>query len=401
MRRKSRLSVVLYFEKGGTTMPGSYYLPAVNLIDFGAVAKVGSWIRTLGGSRVLIAAAAAHPGEEHAALAAEHLSREGIASVPFVKVLPNPTDVLVEEGAALYRAERCDALVAIGGGSAMDCTKAIGAVVTNGGSIRDYEGTNRLRIALPPFVAINTTAGTGSEITRFAVITDTERHVKMTLADWRLTPDVSINDPELMLSMPPGLTAATGMDALSHAVESLVSLNASPLTEALSLKAARLVFDFLPRAVRDGNDREAREMMTHAAFLAGAAFNNSGLGLVHAMSHPLGAKYNLPHGVLNALLLPHVERYNAVTCFEKFSLLGEHLGIVRSWHSSGENAETTLQAMGRLAEDVGIPASLARLGVKSEDLGELARQADQEEIGRTNPRKASVETIRELYRAAM
>ncbi len=231
-------------------MPGSYYLPAVNLIDFGAVAKVGGWIRTLGGSRVLIAAAAAHPGEEHAALAAEHLGREGIASVPFVKVLPNPTDVLVEEGAALYRAERCDALVAIGGGSAMDCTKAIGAVVTNGGSIRDYEGTNRLRIALPPFVAINTTAGTGSEITRFAVITDTERHVKMTLADWRLTPDVSINDPELMLSMPPGLTAATGMDALSHAVESLVSLNASPLTEALSLKAARLVFDFLPRAVR-------------------------------------------------------------------------------------------------------------------------------------------------------
>ena len=196
----------------------------------------------------------------------------------------------------------------------MDCAKAVGIVVYNGGMINDYEGVGKVTKGIPPLITVNTTAGTASEMTSFTIITDTKRHIKMAIVDPRITPDVAVNDPELMVSMPPALTAATGMDALTHAVEAYVSTMATPTTDAAAIKAIELISKYLREAVAHGEDVRTRDMMAHAEYLAGIAFNNASLGYVHSMAHQLGGFYNLPHGVCNAILLPYVEMYNKQVC---------------------------------------------------------------------------------------
>ncbi len=195
---------------------------------------------------------------------------------------------------------KCDFVVSLGGGSPHDCAKGIALCATNGGHIRDYEGVDRSAKPQLPLVAINTTAGTASEMTRFCIITDESRHVKMAIVDRNVTPLMSVNDPALMVAMPKGLTAATGMDALTHAIEAYVSTAATPITDACAIKAIELISANLRLAVRDGADLKARENMAYAQFLAGMAFNNASLGYVHAMAHQLGGFYDLPHGVCNA-----------------------------------------------------------------------------------------------------
>ncbi len=253
---------------------------------------------------------------------------------------------------------------------------------TNGGVINDYEGVDKSTKKMPTFIAVNTTAGTASEMTRFCIITDTKRHIKMAIVDWRTTPDVAVNDPELMMGMPPSLTAATGMDALTHAVEAYVSTIATPITDACAIKAIELVSQNLRAAVAYGKDMAARDKMAYAEYLAGMAFNNASLGYVHAMAHQLGGFYNLPHGVCNAILLPHVCKFNLIAKVDRF-------------------ADIAIEAIQQLSADVGIPSGLTELGVKEKDLQTMAENAQKDACSFTNPRSATLQDIINIYKAAL
>ena len=325
----------------------------------------------------------------------------GIEAVVYDETIPNPTDKNVMKGVETYKINNCDSIVTIGGGSPHDCGKGIGTVITNGGKINDYEGVNMLSKRMPPFIAINTTAGTASEMTRFCIITDTSRHVKMAIIDWRVTPDVAVNDPELMTGMPPSLTAATGMDALTHAIEAYVSTIATPITDACALKAIELVSDNLRAAVAYGQDMKARDNMAYAEYLAGMAFNNASLGHVHAMAHQLGGFYDLPHGICNAILLPHVERFNLIAKLDRFADIAVAMGENIAGLTTREAADMAIDAITTLSKDVGIPANLTELGVKEEDLKTMAKNAQKDACGLTNPRTPTLQDVINIYKAAL
>ena len=324
-----------------------------------------------------------------------------INAVVYDETIPNPTDKNVMKGVDVYKSNSCDSIVTLGGGSPHDCGKGIGTVITNGGVINDYEGINKLSSRMPPFIAINTTAGTASEMTRFAIITDTSRHIKMAIVDWRVTPDVAVNDPELMTGMPAPLTAATGMDALTHAVEAYVSTIATPITDTCALQAIGLIATNLRAAVANGEDMEARDNMAYAEYLAGMAFNNASLGYVHSMAHQLGGLYDLPHGTCNAILLPHVERFNLIAKLDRFADIAVAMGENIEGLTIREAADLALDAISTLSRDVGIPAGLKELGVKEKDLKTMAENAQKDVCRLTNPRTASLQDVIDIYKAAM
>jgi alcohol dehydrogenase len=391
---------------GSDRMAGYYLMPPVNLMGRGSLQKTGSWMEKLGGRKALIVASIGEYGELQGSMVLEVLKAHGLEGDVFPGAGPNPTDEMVEEAVGRYFGQRCDCLIAVGGGSAMDCTKAASVSI---GRIDEKSGKEKGRKDRPPFIAINTTAGTGSEATSFAVITDSENHRKITVQDWTLMPDVSINDPDLMLSMPPGLTAATGMDALSHAVEAYVSTEASLFSDGIALQAIRTIFRWLPMAVRYGDSIEAREAMCNAAFMAGVAFNNAGLGYVHALSHPISAMYGAPHGLVNAILLPVVERYNLPAAATKMATMGsvideatyDRYGIDHSGFRTAEKAEKVVEAMADLAKEIGITGGLSSLGVTENSIDDLALAASKEAIGINNPRKGVLQEIKELYIQAL
>lgn len=296
-------------------------------------------------------------------------------------------------------------IVTIGGGSSHDCGKRIGVAATHDGNLyEDYAGIELLENETPPMVCVNTTAGTASEVTRHAVITDTSQNpnVKFVIVSWRNTPNVSINDPELMVAKPPALTAATGMDALTHALESYVSTGANSLTDAAALESMKLIARYLRRAVYNGEDIEAREGMANASVLAGYAFNNGGLGYVHAMAHQLGGFYDMPHGIANAILLPYVENYNLGAKMEKFIDVAKIFGVDTTGMTTREAAKSALDAIVNLSEDIGIPDTLAEsdFEVREEDFGAMAKLALEDGNASTNPRKGEAEDIVGLFEAA-
>lgn len=325
----------------------------------------------------------------------------GVDCVVFDQTVPNPTDTNVHDGLKLFQEKKCDLIISLGGGSSHDCGKGIGIVSTNGGHIRDYEGVDKSKKAMPPFIAINTTAGTASEMTRFCIITNTSNHVKMAIVDWRVTPNVAINDPLLMAGMPPALTAATGMDALTHAVEAYVSIIATPVTDACALMAIELIAKNLRAAVANGADMVARDNMAYAEYLAGMAFNNASLGHVHAMAHQLGGFYDLPHGVCNAILLPHVEAFNLIAKVDRFVDIAKAMGENVAGLSPRAAADKALEAIKKLSADVGIPAGLAQLGVKEKDLKTMAENAQKDACGLTNPRCPTLDDVIQIYKWAM
>lgn len=378
-----------------------YFIPTVNLMGAGAASEVGKQAKIIGGSKALVVTDKPLVKIGIADKIVKLLNAEGVKTVLFDGALPNPTVKNVHDGVDLYQKENCDIIVAVGGGSPIDCAKGIGLVATNGGSIKDYEGLDISKNPMPPFIAVNTTAGTASEMTRFTIITDTDRHVKMAIVDWHVTPTVSINDPELMISMPASLTAATGMDALTHAIEAYVSTIATPVTDSAALKAIQLISKYLRPAVANGNNMEARDKMAYAEFMAGMAFNNASLGNVHAMAHQLGGFYDLPHGVCNAILLPHVESFNMIACPERFTDIAVAMGENIEGLSVVEAADLAMESIKRLSEDVGIPSGLRELGVKEEDLPTLADNALKDACGLTNPRVATKADIIQIYKNAM
>lgn len=381
----------------GTTY---YFLPTRNLFGEGAVDEVGDLMKSLGGNKAMIVTDAFLAQNGMAERIQGILSAAGVDSVVFGGAEPNPKDVNVDAGLVVFKENACDSIISLGGGSSHDCAKGIGIVASNGGSIRDYEGVDKSHQPMCPMIAINTTAGTASEITRFCIITDTSRHVKMCIIDWRVTPQIAINDPILMKGMPPALTAATGMDALTHAVEAYVSTAANPLTDAAAQMAISMITKYLPKAVANGDYMKARDNMAYAQYLAGIAFNNASLGYVHAMAHQLGGVYNLPHGVCNAILLPHVEAFNLIGNANRFRDIAEDMGENIAGLSTMEAARKAIDAIRQLSQQVGIPENLRSLGVKEEDFEMMAENAMKDACAATNPRKATKEQIIGIYQAA-
>ena len=377
-----------------------YFLPTRNVFGMGASQEAGELMKSLGGHKTMIVTDKFLHESGMAGQIQEILAQAGVESIVFPGAEPTPTDQNVAAGVAVFQENGCDSILSLGGGSSHDCAKGIGMVAANGGTIHDYEGIDRSSRPLMPLMAVNTTAGTASEITRFCIITDTSRKVKMAIVDWRVTPQIAINDPELMRGMPPSLTAATGMDALTHAIEAYVSTDANPLTDAAATMAIQMISHYLPKAVANGNYMKARDKMAYAQYLAGIAFNNASLGYVHAMAHQLGGMYNLPHGVCNAILLPYVEEFNLIGNLNRFRDLAEAMGEKIEGLSTGDAAAKAIQAIRTISRQVGIPASLKELGVKPEDFGIMAENAMKDVCCLTNPRKATKEQVIEIYRRA-
>ena len=378
----------------------AFFIPPVNLMGSGCLATAVSTIGGYGFKRALIVTDAVLNKLGVAGQLADMLASKGVASIVFDGAQPNPTTGNVESGLAILRANDCDFVISLGGGSPHDCAKGIALCATNGGSIRDYEGVDKSAKPQLPLVAINTTAGTASEMTRFCIITDESRHVKMAIVDRHVTAIMSVNDPDLMLAKPAGLTAATGMDALTHAVEAYVSIAATPITDACALKAVELIAANLRTAVADGRDLAAREAMAYAQFLAGMAFNNASLGFVHAMAHQLGGFYDLPHGVCNAVLLPYVEAFNADVAAARLKDVAGALGVATAGLSDRQGADACIAAIRKLSSDIGIPAGLTQLGLKDQDVPTLATNALRDACGLTNPRPANQAEIEAIFRAA-
>lgn len=379
----------------------AFFNPSVNLFGRGTVNEVGTRLAGLGVKKALLVSDEGLKALGLVDQVAGIIQEAGVKVAIFAKAEPNPTDRNVAEGVEFYFSEGCNGIVTLGGGSSHDCGKGIGLVAANGGAIHDYEGVDKSAKRMVPTVAINTTAGTGSEVTRFTIITNTAKKVKMAIVDKHVTPTVSINDPLLMVKMPPSLTAATGMDALTHAVEAYVSTAATPITDALAIQAIKIIPQFLPKAVANGEDLEAREMMVFAQSLAGMAFNNASLGYVHAIAHQFGGFYNYPHGVCNAILLPHVCKFNLIAQEQKFADIAAALGEKVNGLSTREAAEKGITKIEQMSKDLGIPAGFKQLGAKEEDIPTLAENAMKDACAATNPRKAKVEEVIEIIQAAM
>ncbi|MCS6240446.1 L-threonine dehydrogenase [Shewanella baltica] len=382
-------------------MAAKFFIPSVNVLGQGAVDDAIGDIKTLGFKHALIVTDKPLVKIGLVGEVAEKLGQNGITSTIYDGVQPNPTVTNVEAGLALLKANKCDFVISLGGGSPHDCAKGIALVATNGGSIKDYEGLDQSAKPQLPLVAINTTAGTASEMTRFCIITDEARHIKMAIVDKHTTPLLSVNDPELMLKKPASLTAATGMDALTHAVEAYVSIAANPITDACAIKAMELIQANLINAVENGQDINAREQMAYAQFLAGMAFNNASLGYVHAMAHQLGGFYDLPHGVCNALLLPHVQEYNAQVVPARLKDIAKAMGVDVSGMTDEQGASAAIAAIKKLSVAVKIPENLTLLGVKAEDIPTLADNALKDACGFTNPKQATHAEICQIFTNAL
>ena len=323
------------------------------------------------------------------------LSDAGIEYAVYYNVKPNPTVLTVNECLAAARAIDAGVLIALGGGSAIDTAKAVSIVMANGGRVEQYEGVNKSIHAGLPIVAINTTAGSGSECTNYYVVTDPVRKTKMAMEDINCMVSIAVNDIDFMSSMPPKLTAATGMDALTHAIEAIFSKEATPITDKDAVWAIDTIISYLPRAVQNGADEHARTMMAYAENVAGMAFSNAGLGMVHAMAHALGGHYNLPHGVCNAVLLPYVLRFDAgrMAFEDRFRTVAKAMGLM--------TAEEVIDKIADLNGCIGIPARLSELEeVKPEDFKELAALAMHDTCMQSNLIEVSNQDVIMVYNAA-
>ncbi|NMI07377.1 iron-containing alcohol dehydrogenase [Paenibacillus sp. SZ31] len=376
----------------------AYYVPPVNLMGRGCLQEAGQMIEQMGIRKALVVSDRQLITSGVAEQVLSILRKSGLDYFVYDEVQPNPTCQNVHDGLRVFQDHGCDAIISIGGGSLQDAAKGIGIVATNGGHIREYEGLHQSKHKSVPLVAFNTTAGTSSEVTINYVITDEERKVKMVMVDRNSLVSLSVNDPELMLSKPASLTAATGMDALTHAVEAMVTPGGFTVTSATAAAAVELIFEYLPRAVRDGSDLEAREHMTYACFLGGIAFNNAGLGYVHAMAHQLGGVYDLPHGVCNAMLLPYVEELNAKHVPGKFRHIAKAIGMDVKGRSDEECSDYVIEAIRQLSKEVGIPEKLSELGVKDPDVELLADNAMKDACAPGNPYQPSKDEVMELFR---
>lgn len=377
-----------------------FYVPSTNLIGCGVINEIGEHIEKLGYKKALLVTDNFLANSNLLEKVTNPLNKNNIEYVLYKDVDPNPTCKNVMDGVELLKKENCDFIISFGGGSPQDAASCISIIATNGGVPQDYEGLHKSQYKGLPVVAINTTAGTSAEITINYVITDEVRKVKMVMVDKNSLAQISVNDPELMLDKPKNLTAATGMDALTHAIESLVTPGAYPLTEKLAMGAIELIKEYLPKAVENGHDIEARTNMVNAIFLGGMAFNNAGLGYVHSMAHQLGAVYDLPHGVCCAMLLPIIEKENAKRVPSKFRLVAKALGLDIIGKTDEECANYAVSEIEKLSELVGIPKKLTELNIKEEefDFEYLSKNALIDACAPGNPFTPTLEETISYYK---
>ena len=328
------------------------------------------------------------------------LKNQGIEYTIYSEIVGEPTDVMIENGLEQYKKEACDFLVALGGGSPIDSMKAIGSLVADGGSISDYRGKN-IDVAMPPMAAIPTTAGTGSEATQFTIITDTKKDIKMLLKGKVLMPSLAIIDPRFTMTAPPEITAATGLDALCHAVEAYTSNKAQTLSDTFAMSAVKRIFKYLPAAFRDGGNEEARIQMSVAALEAGIAFNNASVTLIHGMSRPIGALFHVAHGLSNAMLLKVCLTYALPGAYDRFAELGRITGVATSEDSDREASEKFLAATTRLAEELETPG-LEQFGIEKkaffEAIEKMAHDAMESGSPQNTRRTITQADIEQLYK---
>ena len=328
------------------------------------------------------------------------LSEAGLTWSVYDNCVENPTATDVEKGASEYKLNGCDGIIALGGGIPMDQAKGIRVLSKYGGTPQDFNvvGGSRAReikADMPPMIAVPTTSGTGSEVTKAAVITDTERNVKFFLASPFLSPSAVILDPELTMSMPPNVTAATGMDALVHALEAYVTASANPISDSFARTAFMLIGKSLKKAVDQGEDLDARTDMSMASMVAGLSFDIAGLGAVHALAHPLGGRHHIAHGLANSIMMPHVLRHNAETSEDQYI---EALKYMGREVSSAEEAAVSLT---QFSKDIGLPTKLSEIGIKADDLVQLSKDAVADVNHYRNPVKCTEESLLEIYKQAL
>lgn len=326
---------------------------------------------------------------------------KGLTFGIFTGVKPDPELSIVEDCTKVFIEGKHDGLIAIGGGSAIDIAKSVSVYAGFDGSLSELIGTDRVPQKGAPIITLPTTAGTGSEVTNISILSDTEAQLKKGIVSDYLLPDVAIVAPEMTLTMPPSVTAASGVDALVHAIEAYISVHASPITDALAIYAIRMISENLPKAYANPNHLEAREKMATASLMAGMAFGNAGVGAVHALAYPLGGRYHIPHGVSNALLLPYVMEWNKIACMERFRDIAAALGEnVRSL-SDAEAADKAVISMKRLCTAVNIPTGLRSFDIPETALSDMAEDASKiERLLNNNPRQLNKSEIEQIYQSA-
>ncbi|NEU32354.1 iron-containing alcohol dehydrogenase [bacterium LRH843] len=329
------------------------------------------------------------------------LEQTGAEYIVFDGVEPDPTEMIIHNAFEKLQSFEADLIIGIGGGSSIDTAKAIGILATNGGEISDYRGVEKVTKPILPLVAIPTTAGTGSEVTTVTVLIDAVQKLKYSIGGKNVAAKWAIIDANLTLSVPPRVTAFTGIDALTHAIEAYTSKLAYPITDALAKEAITLIAESLRTAVYQGTNIEARENMLMGSLLAGLAFSNAKLGLCHVLCNPLGAHYNIPHGLANAILLPYVTAYNVPSQLEKYAEIASILGESVEGLTIREAAERATLAIQRLNQDVNIPVTLADVGVEESNLERMVEECYTNPLVQINPRTASKDDLHQIYKNAL
>ncbi len=377
-----------------------FHAPEV-VFGTGALEEAGFAAQRLGARRPLVVT---DPGIVEAGWVDQllhHLREVGLSPVVWSAVTPNPKDHEVRAAYERYAEEQCDVIVAIGGGSCIDAAKGVAILSGNDGDILDYAGVDQVTRPIPPMLMIPSTSGTGADVSQFCIVTDTSRSVKLTIMGRALVPDISLTDPRLLTTMPEALNAATGLDALTHGIESYVSLAHNPLADIHALSSVRLVCEHLRTTMTRPREETARAKMAQASLEAGLAFTNAILGATHAMSHQVGGLLDAPHGVVNGVLLPHVIRYNARATPDRFVALAHAAGLQVDGLPGEEAAERLAEHVRRLADDVGVPRGLRDLGVGLDDVHRMAHTALDDACLSTNPRSADEADVERLFLAAM
>ncbi|MCG8400988.1 MAG: iron-containing alcohol dehydrogenase [Firmicutes bacterium] len=371
------------------------------IFGMGAISQAGESVQRLGARKVFMVTDEGVIKSRWVEKALFYLDQAGLEYEVWSDLTTNPKDNEVEVGVKKYISSGCDAVMAIGGGSPIDAAKAIAVIATNGGIIQDYEGVNKINKPLPPMVILPTTAGSGSEVSQFAIIVDRKRKVKMTIISKSLMPDIAIVDPVMLQTKDARLTAATGMDALSHAVESYVSLAATPLSDIFALNSIRLIAGNLSASVACSTNMPAKESMSMASLQAGLAFSNAILGITHAMTHQVDGLLDSHHGETNAILLPYAMEYNLIANVDRFCHIAEALGEDIKDLSKWKAAEKAVKGIRRLVKNIGLAKRLSEIGIDESVVEKLAVNALKDACLITNPRDSNLQDIVSIYRKAL